>query len=130
MVAKPLDLAATFAVLGPGGSAVPVDVTSTLYADLDQRFDGFADHCLVSCHTFDADWASWEMHPAGDEVVCLLSGEARFVLDVAGKEETLHLREPGAYVIVPKGTWHTARVAKAATVLFITPGAGTRHKPV
>lgn len=129
MTARSFDLAAAFAVLGPGGSAVPVGVTPTIYQDLDRRFGGFADHCLVSCHSFSADWSSWEMHPAGDEVVCLLSGRAKMVLEIAGKEEIVELRKPGSYVIVPRGTWHTGRAAQAVTMLFITPGAGTEHRP-
>ena len=129
MTAKSFDLPATFAVLGPGGSAIPVDVTPTIYADLNRRFEGFADRCLVSCHTFDTDWSSWEMHPAGDEVVCLLSGEAKMALDMGGNEEIVHLRKAGDYVIAPKGTWHTGRTTGAATMLFITPGADTQHRP-
>ncbi len=130
MKVEPFDLAATFAVLGPQGTAVPVAVTPTLYEDLDRRFDDFKAHRLVSCHTFDSAWPTWEMHPAGDEVVCLLSGEASLVFDREGREETVHLHAPGTYVIVPKATWHTARVAKAAKMLFITPGEGTQNKPV
>ena len=52
------------------------------------------------------------------------------MFDTEGREETVYLQEPGTYVIVPKGTWHTARVAKAAKMLFITPGEGTQNKPV
>lgn len=130
MKVESFDLAATFAVLGPQGSAVPVVATPTLYEDLDRRFDDFKGHRLVSCHTFNSAWPTWEMHPAGDEVVCLLAGEASFVFDTEGREETVYLQEPGTYVIVPKGTWHTARVAKAAKMLFITPGEGTQNKPV
>jgi mannose-6-phosphate isomerase-like protein (cupin superfamily) len=124
------DLAATFTVLEPGGTAIPVEVSPTLYEDLDRRFGGFHDRHVVSCHSFNADWPSWEMHPAGDEVVCLLAGEVSLVLDRDGEEEAVVLREPGKYVIVPKGVWHTAKVAKAAKVLFITPGAGTQTRPV
>ena len=129
MPAKALDLAATFAVLDPDGSVFPVEVTPTLYEELDRRFDGFKGRHLVACHTFGSDWPTWEMHPAGDEVVCLLSGEASFVFDREGAEEVVRLRDPGSYVIVPKGTWHTARIASAARMLFITPGEGTLNRP-
>lgn len=128
MAQKPLDLKSTFAVLAPGGAVHPVDVTPTLYPDLDARFDGFKGCHLVACHTFEADWPTWEIHPAGDEIVCLLSGEARMVLEQGGAEVAVDLREPGAYVIIPKATWHTARIATAVTLLFITPGEGTQNR--
>lgn len=130
MKAGPFDLETTFAVLGPGATAVPIEMTPTFYEDLDRNFDGFRGHHLVSIYAFERDWPSWEMHPAGDEVVCLLSGSARMVFDREGKEEAVTLDKPGTYVIVPKATWHTAKVAKAARMLFITPGEGTQHRPL
>ena len=65
---------------------------------------------------------------AGDEIVVLLSGEAVFLLDRGSCEEAVRLAEPGRYVIVPKGTWHTARIATSAAMLFITPGEGTENE--
>ncbi len=32
---------------------------------------------LVTSATYSTDWPSWEIHPNGDEIVCLRSGEAR-----------------------------------------------------
>ena len=128
MTSRAFDLKATFAVLSPGGAATPVGVTPSLYAELDRDFGGFKGCHLVACHSFDADWPTWEVHPAGDEIVCLLAGEARLVLDRDGVEEVVHLRDPGAYVIVPRATWHTARIAMAATLLFVTPGEGTENR--
>ena len=67
------------------------------------------------------------MHPAGDELVCLISGNARMLLEHNGVESSLHLRSPGAYAIVPKGTWHRARTEVPTVMLFVTPGPGTQH---
>ena len=61
----------------------------------------FAGHHLVSTYSFDADWPTWEIHPAGDEIVCLLSGEARLILDHGDRHEQIALDEPLAYAIVP-----------------------------
>ena len=36
---------------------------------------------------------------------------------------------PGQYAINKPGVWHTADAAESATVLFITAGAGTEHRP-
>jgi quercetin dioxygenase-like cupin family protein len=42
----------------------------------------------------------------------------------------VHLAKPGSYVLVPTNTWHTARTDVATTMLFLTPGLGTEHRPV
>lgn len=124
------DLTSTFVVLGPQHEAIPVAVTPAIYEELDKQFDNFRGQLLVSSFSFDSDWSSWEVHPAGDEIVCLLSGNATLVLDRDGGEEVIHLRDPGSFVIVPKGTWHTARTSVATKMLFVTPGEGTQNKPI
>jgi mannose-6-phosphate isomerase-like protein (cupin superfamily) len=124
------DLATTFVVLQPDQSATLVKVSPDVYEELDRRFDGFRGRTLVSSYSFDSDWPTWEMHPAGDEIVCLLSGDVEMVLQRAGSEEITRLREPGSYVVVPQGTWHTARVRVPTTMLFVTPGEGTQNRPV
>jgi quercetin dioxygenase-like cupin family protein len=122
------DLSEVFAVLAPDQRVTAVPVTPTIYEQLDRDFGGFRGHVLVAKYAFDADWPTWERHPAGDEIVVLLSGAAELVLDRGGSRESMSLAQPGRYVIVPKGTWHTARIAKAAEMLFITPGEGTENE--
>ena len=119
------DLASTFVVLNPALGAVTVDVTPTLFEELDKNFDAFRDHWLISRFDFDEDWPTWEIHPKGDEVVYLLSGDTDFALWCDGQETTLRVDQPGSYVVVPRGTWHTARPHAPTTMLFITPGEGT-----
>lgn len=126
----PLDLTSTFVVIGPQHAASPVAVTPTLFAELDRQHAQFKGRLLVSSFAFDADWTTWEMHPAGDEIVCLLSGQATLAMDRGGREEIVHLAAPGAFAIVPKGTWHTARTGVPTQMLFVTPGAGTQNRPV
>ena len=125
-----LDLLSTFAVLQPDQSVVPVAVTPTIYEELDQRFEGFRGRTLVSCYRFEKDWPSWERHPAGDELVCLLSGAATLVFARDAGAESVVLDKPGTCVLVPKGTWHTARIRVPTTMLFITPGEGTQNRAV
>ena len=122
------DLAKTFAVLAPSLAATAVPVTQDLYERLDREFGGFRGHVLVALHGFEADWPTWERHPAGDEIVVLLAGRAEFILDRPGGEERVVLARPGQFVIVPRGTWHTARIAEHAEMLFITPGEGTQNE--
>ena len=45
-----------------------------------------------------------------------------------GKTETIPVS--GEFVLVPANVWHTARPARPTTMLFLTPGAGTEHRPV
>ena len=124
----PPDLVSTFVVLQPDQCAVPVAVTPTIWQELDQRFDDFKGRVLVSCFSFDSDWDTWEMHPAGDEIVCLLSGRVTFEFE--GRGHVAELSVPGTYVIVPRGTWHTAHTRVPTKMLFITPGEGTENKAV
>lgn len=128
--ADTFELTSTFVVLEPGHTAIRVTVTPTIYEELDRRFNHFKDHVLVSSFSFDSDWSSWEIHPAGDEIVYLLSGEATMVFDRSGREETVSLRDPGSFVIVPRATWHTARTSVPTTMLFVTPGEGTQNRSI
>jgi len=123
------NLLTTYVVMSPGHRAVGVEVSPTIYQELDQRFDGFKGHLLVAKFDFESDWPSWEIHPAGDEIVVLLSGRADMVLDRGGNHEVSPLAQLGAFVIVPKGIWHTARISTPTSMLFVTPGEGTENKP-
>jgi oxalate decarboxylase/phosphoglucose isomerase-like protein (cupin superfamily) len=75
------------------------------------------------------EWVHWEMHPAGDEIVCLLSGAIDLILQEAEREWSLELRARAAGII-PRGVWHRAIVHTPSDVLFITRGAGTQLRPI
>lgn len=124
-----LDISSTFTVLQPDLRASPVELTPTIYADLDRDFDGFRGRWLMSQHSSDKPWSSWERHPAGDEIVYLLSGDVTVVLEVDGAEKEVRLSRAGSYAIVPRNTWHTARPHEKSEMLFITPGEGTENRP-
>ena len=85
---------------------------------------------LVTCFTFTADWPSWERHPLGDEIVCLVAGSATLVLEHEGGAQEISLALPGEFALVPRGIWHTGKVQDSATLLFITAGEGTENRPV
>ncbi|WOJ98083.1 cupin [Congregibacter brevis] len=120
----------TYAVMQPDMSLALEEVCPELYPSLDENYNGFKNHSLVACHEFDADWGSWEMHPAGDELVVLMSGRVTMILLNGETETSLSLEEPGSYVVVPKGLWHTALIAEPTKMLFMTPGEGTLHAEV
>jgi mannose-6-phosphate isomerase-like protein (cupin superfamily) len=121
-------LADAFTILNPAGAATVRSLSPDFYAALDRDFAGFVGHTLISQHSWDAPWPSWEMHPAGDELVYLIAGDSDLVLWRDGVEEIVRVRAPGHYVVIPAGVWHTARPHAPTTMVFITPGAGTRNQ--
>lgn len=132
-MAEPFDLSEVFIHLGVGSTATPLpDFTwSPEYmAGYHERFaaDG-AEGRLVCLMAQEKTWDTWERHPAGEEVVVLLSGRVDLVQDLDGAEHVVELH-PGQAVINPPGVWHTARVHEPGVGLFITPGRGTEVKPV
>ena len=83
---------------------------------------------LLSVLPMDADWMNWEMHPAGDEVLFLISGALTLVLEEDGEERSIALTA-GKLAIVPRGVWHTARMSEPCQLLALTDGLGTEHRP-
>ena len=127
---KPANIADTFVVLKPDLTADSEDVTDTFFGELNARYNGFKQHMLISSFSFNEDWSTWEMHPNGDEFVCLLSGDVEFLLRDAEGERSLRLNSPGSFVVVPQNTWHKAIVAQPAKMIFVTPGEGTKNQEV
>lgn len=125
-------LASNFVVLDNDFKADIVNVTPDLHERLDEEFAKFAGHLLISSYAFDEDWSTWEVHPAGDEFVILVSGNADLVLAGSDGDDVIRMTEPGTFAIVPKNTWHTARIRRHSVMMFITPGEGTenREEPV
>jgi mannose-6-phosphate isomerase-like protein (cupin superfamily) len=76
---------------------------------------------------FHAD--EWEVHPAGDELLYLLTGAIDVVLQEPGGERLVSLRG-GQACLVPQGAWHRLVLREPSDLLFITPASGTRHRPV
>lgn len=120
----------TYVHLGPDGSAVPLQVTSTFWEELASgAFARLGPGRLVSTYDFTENWSSWEKHPAGEELVILLAGAMELILSIDGREEGVSLTGPGQFLLVPRDTWHTANVQRCAQALFITPGEGTQNRP-
>ena len=122
------DIQSSFVVVNKNLLADVVPVTGTSWSDLDARYADFAGHSLSASFSFDNDWPTWEIHPEGDEFVCLLSGNAEMILDADDGEQRVRLDTPGSFVIVPRGAWHTAKVHAPTSMLIVTPGQGTEHR--
>lgn len=126
---SPFDLSSTYLRLRADASVEPLPVDDRFWQRLTTgQLGTFHNERLVMSQAFDTDWPSWEMHPNGDEIVCLLSGAVTFVLERERGTQAIELKDSGTYVIVPKGTWHTAKARGPARMLFITAGEGTQHR--
>ena len=121
-------LDSTYIHLRTDESAIAMEGGAKFWAGIAERRD--LDHGrLMGITSQSADWNHWERHPAGDEILVLLSGEMELVFEKGDKEERASL-EAGQTFIVPKGAWHRGIVKKPGQLMFITPGAGTEHRPV
>jgi mannose-6-phosphate isomerase-like protein (cupin superfamily) len=83
---------------------------------------------LVTVHSFHEPWAVWEVHPKGDELVVCLAGRIVLHQEIDARVVLVTL-SPYQAVVNPAGVWHTADVDAPATVLFVTAGLGTEHRP-
>jgi quercetin dioxygenase-like cupin family protein len=118
--------------LGLGAKAVPQPEFDGFewYAEYGDRHDhDGAEGRLVAMHTFSAPWSTWEMHPAGDEVVVCTAGEITLIQELPGGGTDTVTLHAGEYAVNPPGVWHTADVADQATAIFITVGLGTENRP-
>jgi mannose-6-phosphate isomerase-like protein (cupin superfamily) len=127
------DLTNDIVHLGLGATATPIpDFTWTpeAFESYETTFASDGDEGRIVCMSAQqATWDSWERHPAGEEVVILLTGRVDMVQDLEDGERVVPLH-PGQGMINPAGVWHTARVHEPGTALFITPGRGTEHRPL
>jgi mannose-6-phosphate isomerase-like protein (cupin superfamily) len=117
--------------LGMGAKAVaePQFTGPEWYADYDKRHgDDLDEGRIVALYRFEESWTSWEVHPAGDEVVCCIEGHMTLHQQLPdGTERSIDLG-PGDYAINPPGAWHTADTQGPVVALFITAGKGTENR--
>ncbi len=123
-----IDLREVFLHMKDDLSVDPVPVDEAFWAEIGQRTHLHDGRLAMVC-AMDRTWPHWERHPAGDEIVLLLSGAMDLVLEEPGGERTAALR-PGLAVVVPRGVWHRGIVRAPGAALFVTPGRGTEHRPV
>ncbi|HSO95162.1 MAG TPA: cupin domain-containing protein [Acidimicrobiia bacterium] len=131
MTDGPFDLSRTFVHLGLGVRAVPVpdfEWSPEFLARYERSFADDGDEGrLVSVVRQTATWDTWERHPAGEELVVLLSGRVDLIQDLDGESRVVEL-VPGTAIVNPRNVWHTAAVHEPGDALFITPGRGTEHR--
>jgi len=131
-MSETIDLSSMIVHLGLGATAVPVggaDWSPEWLARCEADFAADGGEGRIVC-VFDqgATWTTWERHPAGEEVVVLLSGRVDIIQEIDGEHRKVELHA-GEAMINPRGVWHTADVHEPGQGLFITPGKGTEHRP-
>lgn len=119
------DLEDTYLGLSPDGAVHQLPVGPDFFRTFEDNpaLRGF----FASAYEMDADWDHWEMHPAGDEVLVLLDGEAVMILEGDGVERRCPMQK-GTTLVVPAGAWHRAEVKETCRLLAITFGRGTEHR--
>lgn len=118
----------TFVQLREGGGAPSVAWTPDFWRKLETR-DG--DRVLgakraVEPADFHVDES--EMHPEGDEVLFLVTGDIDVVLEEATGDRVVRL-QGGRGCVVPRGVWHRLILRQPSDLLYVTPPRGTQLRP-
>ena len=79
-------LDSTYIHLRPDESALAMEGGAAFWQGIEERHD-LDQGRLMGSTDQKADWDHWERHPAGDEILTLLSGEMVIVLDTDGGEQ-------------------------------------------
>jgi mannose-6-phosphate isomerase-like protein (cupin superfamily) len=125
---RPFSLSTIYVHLRDDESAVAMEGGDAFWAGIAERTD-LEEGRLMGRTSQGKDWDHWERHPAGEEILTLMSGELELVLDMPDGEERAVL-QAGQSFVVPRGIWHRGIVRQPGELMFITPGAGTEHRPV
>jgi len=118
----------TYVHLAENGAATQLPGGEEFWSMPEADMERYGNGWLVSEFEFATDWPNWEMHPHADEFVYLLSGSVEVHLEQADGLRKVALNGSGA-IVVPRGIWHTAKVAAPSRVLHVTRGAGTQVRP-
>jgi mannose-6-phosphate isomerase-like protein (cupin superfamily) len=124
------DPLSTFVHMQSDGALSTIEVNDAFWRDLmtGARTD-LNEGWLVAAFHMTADSAMWEMHPAGEEFLYLLSGAMNIIMQREDGEQVVELRT-GQACIVPRRTWHRQIVHEPSDLLGITFGKGTEHRSV
>lgn len=130
-VTKPLNLQDVALVLDAQQRSHVLPAGPDLYPQLAAQFGNFHGAVLLSEYTFSENWACFEVHPVGDEVLYLLAGRCELLLEQQGQLQRIVFDSPGQVQVIPKGCWHSAdvRPGESCRILFFTPGEGSAQRP-
>jgi hypothetical protein len=120
-----LDPCATYVHLLGDGTGTPIEVGPDFWRT---TIHSLTHGWLVTAGRSEADWPHWEMHPKGEELIVLLSGDVELILQDDEGEHVVALT-PGRGYLMRRGVWHRAVVKVPSEMLFVTAGEGTEHRP-
>jgi hypothetical protein len=126
------DFAQTYVHLGDAGTAVPLpdfEWSPSYLEGYSRRFNDSQPGRLVCLIDQAETWTQWERHPAGEELVVLITGRVDVIQDIDGAETLIELR-PGEALVNPPSAWHRSIVHEPGRAIFVTPGEGTEHRPL
>jgi oxalate decarboxylase/phosphoglucose isomerase-like protein (cupin superfamily) len=120
---------ATFVQLREGGGATALTWTPDFWRKLQTRDGDRVVGAKRALEPADFHVDELEMHPEGDELLYLLTGEVDVLLEENDGERMIRLRG-GQGCIVPRGVWHRLILRQPSELLFVTPPRGTQLRPV
>jgi hypothetical protein len=123
----PLDPEQTYVHLAENGQGTETPGGPAFWQLPPAEMARFDQGWLVSEFVCSEDWSNWEMHPHGDELVYLLSGDIELHLELPEGLQTERITGRGGK-LVPRGVWHTAKVFATSRMFFITRCEGTQHR--
>lgn len=123
------DLMQNYLSLKTNGEIEKLEGGEQFWGKSGEELDKLGEDWLITEFESTEDWQSWEMHPAGEEIVYLLRGAADLILEKDEVRKKIELRGKGL-VIIPPETWHTAKIFEPSVFLIITLGKDTQHRQV
>jgi|SRR6185312_2520182 len=123
---KSFALGRNYIHLADGGASAQVPVGPDFWQRIGERRELHEGRLLTFFHLGPGN-VHWERHPAGDEILILLSGATALLVEEDGKQRRVRLKAGEAF-IVPRGLWHAFDVSEPGDLLAITPGEGTEMR--
>src|SRR6266850_6329760 len=93
--------------------------------ELTMRFLAALDGCTVGVSRFSGR-SGWERHPAGDELLHFLEGDADIVT-LTGSGPVRSPVRAGSIFVCPRGLWHQIVPRSPVSLFFAAPGEGMEH---
>jgi Thermophilic glucose-6-phosphate isomerase and related metalloenzymes len=88
------------------------------------------DGWLVTQYDIDGGTDHDELHPHGDELHYLVSGDLDLVLVADDGTPTTISMRPGTMANVPRGVWHRLQARAPSRGIAFTAGRGTQHRAI
>jgi len=99
-VLEPIDLSQTYTLLHATGDVEKIKGGDYFWQAPRPIQERAGKLWLLSEHQYELDWEDWKKHPAGDEVIYLLSGSMDVILNVETQAAAINLCSSGVVTIL------------------------------